>query len=596
MEKKLKVPKKKVHVWFLVGIAMAVLVLPVMADTSLSAPDFFYDPLGNNNGWSFEGSPNGWTTNNGGYRTSTKHLEGDYSWYTSGGGNYYMWRYVDSNHALNAIKGEKVKFSFSFYPQTVASDGSKNQARPEIYYEYTSGGGGGVCPYVSVWNGRQYVLDNNLMPSSENSTGDVIDHYMLQQPLVSNEEGLYSLLLSEFEEEHSFFDHVQLLGADHPSNSSVAVSPYGEILTYTDPHPPKSAITDEQKNVKKPLSSIDGEYYEAYDGSYLILNFGDELDVSKGAKLVLTADIEFKVSIHVQTQDEENNWDEVATVIPRIKWATEIIDMSEYLPDARGNLKVRLYFTANHKVDFVGLDTSPQTTINSHQAKLVTAKHSKDGDPTVFNETLESGVESKLLYDDGDYAELMPHERIELAFSFSEALAEDVTRDFILISKGHYNTLPLGTLIDPTVYGDWILPVESKWYTPYLVVDLPPTTTTVKAIVHGRPDFKAYVDVAVFTIADVRQMASNYGSVSLIQDIYSWRIEQGAAYGGVVLAGISLAADAADGYYIHETKLQAELLPTPGTSETQHGSLNIPYAAQANDEGHEIDPRHCLWW
>lgn len=285
---------------------LSVLIFPGMADTSLSDSTYFYDPLGDANSWSFEGSPHGWTTNNGGSRSNAQHLDGSYSWYTSGGGDYYMWRYVDSSHALNAIKGKKVKFSFWFYPETVASDGSENEARAEVYYEYTTGGGGGggggggcgdpegICllsPTLFVWNGLQYVLDNNLMPSSESAAGDVTDYYLLQQSLVPNAEGLYSLLLSEFEEEHSLFDQVQLLAVDHLSNVSVAVSPYGEILTYTVPSQPVSTIDDNSKNVKHLLSAMDDYYYEGYNGSHITLNFGDELDVSQGAKLVMRANL-----------------------------------------------------------------------------------------------------------------------------------------------------------------------------------------------------------------------------------------------------------------------------------------------------------------
>jgi hypothetical protein len=35
-----------------------------------------------------------------------------------------MWRYVDSNHALNAIKGKKVKFSFAFDPAVTIVNGA----------------------------------------------------------------------------------------------------------------------------------------------------------------------------------------------------------------------------------------------------------------------------------------------------------------------------------------------------------------------------------------------------------------------------------------------------------------------------------------
>jgi len=290
--------------------------------------------------------------------------------------------------------------------------------------------GPGGCPYVSTWDGTRWWLDNNLMPAAEHSNGaDVIDYYKLQQPLLSHGDGIYRLLLSEFEQEHDFFDQVRLLAVDHQSDVGVAVSPYGEILTYTDPSPPASAIDGNNRNMKHLLNAIDGDYYEGYNGSYVTLNFGDELDVSNGARLVMRADTPpMKESIHVQVQDEDDNWNTVATVIPRVYWATEIIDLSEHLPDAKGNLKVRLYFTASHKVDFVGLDTSPQATTHIHEGQLISAIHSTAGDVT-----------TKLLFSDETYAELVPEQQIELRLTLPPQTMED--RDYIIITEGHYYTI-----------------------------------------------------------------------------------------------------------------------------------------------------------
>ena len=678
-------------------------------------------------------------TSNGGYRTSSKHLDGNYSWYTSGGGDYYVWRYVDTSHALNAIKGKKVKFSFSFDPEVTIVNGGfeesnmsswviggsgdhwrawpweshhdgsfsmligynytnpvansrdwccqavtipatakntifsfwyhmftkdyeprdwfevyvkdswgnnlerifykagtypnpgleefgwekvtynltkyagqtiqlyfavvnmydtnyktwcyvddvviENEARAEIYYEYTTSGGGGGCPYISASNGIQYLLDNNLMPSSELTAGDVTDYYLLQQPLLLDADGLYKLMLSEFEEEHNFFDQVQLLAVDHPTNVGVAVSPYGEVLTYVNPHPPVSAITNENKNVKTLLSSIDGNYYKGCNGSYIILNFGDELDLSQGAKLVLKTDMKCAdVCLKAQVQNENGEWKDVASVIPRAYWSTEIIDMSKFLPDARGNLKVRLYFTANHKLDFVGLDTSPQATIDIQQAELVSAIYSKNGDPTVGNGLSESDVKSRLLYNDSDYAELMPHEQIKLAFSFSKAQAKNSVRDFIFVSKGYYHTLPPGTLIDPTVYGYWIAPIAYDWHSVEVVVDLPSTTTSVKVIIHGRLDFKAFIDNAAFTICDIKKIETDKGTLAVSLNVISWRQDYGT-YGSIVRATVGLASCPNESYQIRTIKLQTELLPS-----NQDAVMNITYACQANDKNHEIDP------
>jgi hypothetical protein len=221
-------------------------------------------------------------------------------------------------------------------------------------------------------------------------------------------------------------DYVKLIAVDHPADVEVGVSPYGEILTYMNPNPPVSAITNEHKNAKKLLSSVDEKYYEGYDGSYIILNFGDELDVSQGAKLVMRTDRPpLKMSIQVQVQDSAGNWIDVATIIPRTYWATDIIDISSYLPSSNTELKVRLYFTASHKIDYVGLDTSPQATIEIQEAELLSAMHSKDGDVT-----------TKLLYVDGVYAELLPAKQIELMFNVPADSNEK--RTFILHTRGHY--------------------------------------------------------------------------------------------------------------------------------------------------------------
>ena len=101
-------------------------------------------------------------------------LEGDHSWYTSGGGDYEMWQWLDSD-AVQAVAGETVVFSFWFYPRSVASDGSQNNARAEIYYEY-SGGSKTVYgiwiapPELKWWN--PYVIAN--LPSTTTAVKIVI--------------------------------------------------------------------------------------------------------------------------------------------------------------------------------------------------------------------------------------------------------------------------------------------------------------------------------------------------------------------------------------------------------------------------------------
>jgi len=296
----------------------------------------------------------------------------------------------------------------------------------------TSSGG---CPYVYTWDGQQYVMDNNLLPASETSNGaDVEDRYMLEQPLVPmyqvTRSSVYSLQIREFEHEHDYFDQVKLLAVDHSSNVNVAVSPYGEILTYSNPAPAIFAVDDNGVDVLSQLSSVDGNYYQGHKGSYITLNFGDELNVRRGAKLVLRTDAYLvKESIHIQVQDPAGNWTDIATIIPRTYWATDIIDVSSYLPSCSNTeLKVRLYFTASHKIDYVGLDTTPQASIEVHQALLLSAFHSTQGN-----------VKPLLMKNDQTYAELIPGDRIQLAFRLQNNQNEE--RTFILYAEGHYHTI-----------------------------------------------------------------------------------------------------------------------------------------------------------
>jgi len=178
------------------------------------------------------------------------------------------------------------------------------------YYEETDGGG---CPYLSVWNGQDFTLDNNLLPSSETSNGsDVNDYYRLEQTLVPhNTNRLFSqywLQISEFEHEHSHIDQTMLIAVDHAAGTNIAVTPTGEILTYRQPSPPISCVDNLGLDRLGEIRSIDGNlsdmgtFYHGENGSYLIASFGQV--TSQDAKLILRADMACE-SLHPGTSDNQ---------------------------------------------------------------------------------------------------------------------------------------------------------------------------------------------------------------------------------------------------------------------------------------------------
>ncbi|UCH32376.1 MAG: hypothetical protein JSV05_03080 [Candidatus Bathyarchaeota archaeon] len=344
------------------------------------------------------------------------------------------------NHTIeiqDSITYGNYNYSFQHWDYNDSSDNPLNLNILEniiltaYYAESSPPGGPGGCPFIHVWNSYEYVIDNNLLPYSEIQGGtDVDDYYRLEQNLFVDK-GKLKLMISEFEQEHSYLDRVQLLAVEHESDVSIAVSPRGEILTYKEPSPPAIAIDNNNEDVTSVLGAIDGDYYEGYAGDYILLDFGN-IDVKDTAKLVMRADLPpeaGKWSVHVQLLNGTGGWETVAIVVPRVYWATEIVDLHDYLPDTLDELKARLYFTANHKIDYVGIDTTKQDDFELYYANLVSARHS-----------VQDNVKEELHASDSVYTELLPGEWIELEFTLPENVKHQ--RTYILKSEGHYHTMP----------------------------------------------------------------------------------------------------------------------------------------------------------
>jgi hypothetical protein len=294
----------------------------------------------------------------------------------------------------------------------------------------------GGCPFVFVWNGVEYLVDNNLLAASELSNRvDVEDYYRLEQLLVPKYQtgfhSLYSLQIREFENEHSYIDQVKLLAVDHDASVNVAATPSGEILTYENPDPPITAVDNNGNDLLSVLQAIDDQHHLGQPGNSIILDFGD-LDINDGAKLVLRTDaviLPKSPCIRLQILNSTGDWTDITTIHPRVYWAIDIIDLSNDLPDPNGNLKIRLYFTDIHKIDYVGLDATPQAEVQTTYSYLISAIHSAD-----------TSVTTKLLHSDDTYAELLPNQQIDLTF-LSLKSHPSTKRTLILHTEGHYYSI-----------------------------------------------------------------------------------------------------------------------------------------------------------
>ncbi len=289
---------------------------------------------------------------------------------------------------------------------------------------------GGGCPYLYFWNGSIYTVENNLLQASETTGGDVIDHYLLQHTPIARD-GLYYFVVGEYEAEHDYFDTLRLITVDHAPDVNVAVTQDGRLLTYCNPTPPPYMIDNCGNDVSTTLSAIDGDWFEGYDGDFLHLKL-QEVPSWRPVKLMLYADAVMKDSIHIDLLDRSGCWREVEVIHTRTNWAMEIVDLTPYRQWTCEPMEVRLRFTANHKLDFVGVDTSYQEPLVVRPAPLVAALNWDETD-----------IENLLSSPNGNYAELSPGRKFLVKFQPAPVHPVFSARDFLMVAEGRYEQTEL---------------------------------------------------------------------------------------------------------------------------------------------------------
>jgi hypothetical protein len=71
------------------------------------------------------------------YGKSATRLNGSYSWFTNGGGDYSAWQWL--NASIRLIEGKQLNFSLSFLASNIYVNGTETQARAEICYVNSTG-------------------------------------------------------------------------------------------------------------------------------------------------------------------------------------------------------------------------------------------------------------------------------------------------------------------------------------------------------------------------------------------------------------------------------------------------------------------------
>ena len=304
------------------------------------------------------------------------------------------------------------------------------------------------CPYLFVYDGERFMGENTILAPVEiaqDRRSDVDDYYLIKQSMTPVD-NVYKLRIAEFEQEHSFFDQVELLAVDHDFGLKAAVTGDGKIYVYNPANffEPLSCY-DEKEVSQDSLLHLDSEdrIFTPGPGS-LVLNFGPvPLDsmtqilllplpgpdgpYSKFYTKVATNQNIPQISLLVEVE-RDGTWQDVDLVPPRMAAEEVFIDLSNFI-DTDGELKVKLNWDERgYSFSRFRCFQAEKFADQPKPLTLVNASHSVSGDVT-----------QALTFDDNDNIELLPDESLDLSFSHLPVEPGKV-REYVFKSNGYYIT------------------------------------------------------------------------------------------------------------------------------------------------------------
>jgi len=165
----------------------------------------------------------------------------------------------------------------------------------------------------------------------------------------------------------------------------------------------------------------------------------------------MTTDYSILVETAIQTQNEAGEWETRIWFPPHEFWATNVFDITDLLPNANGEYKLRFYFTDTHSIDYIAIDTSEEvaTTINILDAVYA---------------DLDGDVLPLVADSDDNYVVMTQGDELFVKFPYQPmSYGSDFNRDFVFISEGYYQTEGHNTIYTDYVKVEITTPIDSDW-------------------------------------------------------------------------------------------------------------------------------------
>ncbi|MBU2541063.1 MAG: hypothetical protein KJ593_04080 [Candidatus Omnitrophica bacterium] len=295
------------------------------------------------------------------------------------------------------------------------------------------------CPYVHVWDGSQFIKDNDIIPGG--NTHEYTDYYKLTKQVSADKNGDLLFKIIEPLDEKSYLDKAHLIEVRHPKFVNIAPSPEGEMFTYKQRalRRPRKAIDTNGEDILSLVSSKGKGDYHGLPGDFVTFDFGKIKKAPNGMRLILSSDLEYAYaakstkSLHIEVFLEDSYWQEISIVHPHEAWDIWAIDLASFKDKIAGELRVKINWKNEHKLDFALLDMSAQVPIKIRDLALVEAKH---------NKRFFSNVMSLLKKSDNRYAKMVKGDEISLRFrGSSKGLEPKEVLSYIFVSEGFYKPL-----------------------------------------------------------------------------------------------------------------------------------------------------------
>lgn len=148
------------------------------------------------------------------------------------------------------------------------------------------------CPQVYVKNDGDYQFVSGVYSGAVYSSMERTDYLPLGH--LPSRDNTYCIKIKNVEDEEQFINRMQLLQVQHPAGMSVLLDRHGKPLSYQKPQHPLSVTMNQQTDISRLVTAIDGNMYQ-FDGqsnadgfSSMEMSFAKPAAAEK-AKLVLHA-------------------------------------------------------------------------------------------------------------------------------------------------------------------------------------------------------------------------------------------------------------------------------------------------------------------